>query len=391
MKIVHRCCLSLLLLTASLISAQTITRCGGPANALYINWSTFHFDVCHTGNNPYEHLLSPGTVAGLQPAWRFGDNLSSFASPILVNGLLYFYLRGNPLDELYALNAGTGAVAWQKEMGASDSDVPTIANGVLYGENGGGISALAPQTGTTIWTYNRDGGPSSNPAVSNGRVYSADAQGFAYSLDASTGTLIWEQEIGLPDTPISEPAVVNGVAYYGSYDNSVYALNAQTGTLLWKFATGGFPASPAVVKDVVYVGSGDKNLYALDALTGALLWKFATGGDVGTTPAVANGAIYFGSNDGYLYGLDATAGVPLWKFRTTGVVLSSPSVANGVVYFTAFDGANEAVYALHAGTGAVLWENANPRQFLPLSSPVVANSVLYVGTVSGMTAFQLPH
>ena len=389
MKISTFCSLALLMLAASLASGQSITRCSGPTNALYINWPTFHFDVCHTGNNPYEHTLSPATVAGLQPAWRFGTDLSSFASPILVNGLLYFYVRNDDTSQsLFALNATTGAVVWQDKMGI-DGDVATIANGVLYGDNGGGISALDPRTGTTIWAYLREGGGSSSPTVSDGRVYSADAQGFAYALDARTGTLAWETLIGLPDTPTSTPAVVNGIAYYGSYDNSVYALNAQTGALLWKFATGGFPSSPAVFKSVVYVGSGDKNLYALDALTGALLWKFATGGGVDTTPAVANGAIYFGSLDGYMYGLDASAGVPLWKFHTTGMY-SSPAVANGVVYFPAFDGANEGVYALDAGTGAVLWENANPRRFLAISSPVVANGVLYVGTVAGVTAFQLP-
>ena len=381
---------ALLMLTASLASAQTVTRCGGPTNALYINWPTFHFDVCHTGNNPYEHTLSPATVAGLQPAWRFGTDLSSFASPILVNGLVYFYVRNNDTSEsLYALNATTGAVVWQDKMG-EDGDVPTLANGVLYSENGGGISALDPLTGIVIWAYFRDGGGSSSPTVSDGRVYSADAQGFAYALDARTGTLAWETLIGLPDTPISQAAVVNGIAYYGSYDNNVYALNAHTGALLWKFATGGFPFSPTVFKSVVYVGSEDKNLYALDALTGALLWKFATGGGVESTPAVANGAIYFGSLDGYLYALDASSGTLGWKFHTTGMY-TSPAVANGVVYFPAFDGANEGVYALDAGTGAVLWENANPRHYLSISSPVVANGVLYVGTVSGVTAFQLPH
>jgi outer membrane protein assembly factor BamB len=382
--------LALLILAASLASAQTITRCGGPTNALYINWPTFHFDVCHTGNNPYEHILSPATVAALQPAWRFGSNLSSFASPTLVNGLLYFYVRNDDTSEsLYALNATTGAIVWQDKMGA-DGDVPTFANGVLYAENGGGISALDPLTGTVSWAYSRDGGPSSSPTVSNGRVYSADAQGFAYALDARTGTLAWESEVGgLPDTPTSSPAVVNGIAYYGAYDNNVYALNAQTGTLLWKYATGGFPLSPTVFESVVYVGSEDKNLYALDALTGGLLWKFATGGGIESTPAIANGAIYFGSLDGYLYALDASSGVPLWKFHTTGMY-ASPAVANGVIYFPAYDGANEGVYALDAGTGAVLWENANPRQYLATSSPVVANGVLYVGTVAGVTAFQLP-
>ena len=54
--------LILLTLTACLASAQTITRCGGPTNALYITRTGPQFDVCHTGYNPYETTLSPSRL-----------------------------------------------------------------------------------------------------------------------------------------------------------------------------------------------------------------------------------------------------------------------------------------------------------------------------------------
>ena len=44
MKIARLFSLLLLMLTASLVSAQNVTRCGGPTNALYVNWPDFHFD-----------------------------------------------------------------------------------------------------------------------------------------------------------------------------------------------------------------------------------------------------------------------------------------------------------------------------------------------------------
>jgi outer membrane protein assembly factor BamB len=71
-----------------------------------------------------------------------------------------------------------------------------------------------------------------------------------------------------------------------------------------------------------------------------------------------------------------------WFYPTGGPVVSSPVVANGVVYVGSND---NGVYALDALTGAYLWSFATqgPVQ----SSPAVANEVVYVG--SGTTVYAL--
>jgi outer membrane protein assembly factor BamB len=50
-----------------------------------------------------------------------------------------------------------------------------------------------------------------------------------------------------------------------------------------------------------------------------------------------------GSDDGNVYALNATTGAKLWSYTTEDAVLSSPAVANGVVYVGSNDGN---VYAL---------------------------------------------
>src|SRR5579863_3568306 len=63
-----------------------------------------------------------------------------------------------------------------------------------------------------------------------------------------------------------------------------------------------------------------------------------------------------------------------WSYATGGSVVSSPAVANGVVYVGSQD---NNVYALKASTGTKLWSYA---MFSAGSSPAVANGVVYVGS-----------
>src|SRR5215211_4787920 len=147
--------------------------------------------------------------------------------------------------------------------------------------------------------------------------------------------------------------------------------------VVWKFKTKGkILSSPLVVGSTVYIGSGDHNLYAINRATGAEKWKFETGGAVNSSPAFLNGVVFFGSVDGRFYAIDAETGKEKWKFATKGesrfiapgihgaipktelmadpfdVFLSSPVVANGVVYFGSGD---HNVYALDASTGKEKW------------------------------------
>ena len=67
-------------------------------------------------------------------------------------------------------------------------------------------------------------------------------------------------------------------------------------------------------------------------------------------------------------------GLLKWSFQTESDVVSSPAVANGVVYV----GVAPTLYALNAQTGAKLWSYTTGDWWVQ-SSPAVANGVVYVG------------
>jgi outer membrane protein assembly factor BamB len=187
-----------------------------------------------------------------------------------------------------------------------------------------------------------------------------------------------------------------GPEHLGVYNSAAPSLTS----LVWKFKTNGrVLSSPAVVGDAVYIASTDGSLYALNRADGTQRWKFDSKGPIASSPAVAGGVVIVSSVDGLIYGVDAATGASKWTFATKGerrftapgihgaiprtermpdpfdVFLSSPVIANGVVYIGSGD---QNVYALDASTGALRWTFATGD--VVHASPAVANGVVYVGS-----------
>ncbi len=220
---------------------------------------------------------------------NYTNNLG-FTTPNIVESIIYIgsCIRGG----VFALNATTGANIWDF---ASDPvySFPAVANGIVYFASGGNFYALNASTGAKIWNYiGLSGHDSSSPAVANGHVYIGTTygdNGKVVCLDALNGTEIWKYPLA---TGMSSPAVAYGCVYIVSNSN-VYSLNASTGSLIWN-ATGGGGQSPAVADGTVYV-SCSYNIYALNAFTGAKIWNYTfptPDNYISTSPAIANGVIY---------------------------------------------------------------------------------------------------
>ena len=107
-------------------------------------------------------------------------------TPAVANGIVYV----TPEDDnnLYALNASTGAMLWSFDTGTPEEEFssPAVANGVVYVSGGANEYALNASTGAKLWSFAF--GPYSSPAVANGVVYaSAGDQVLAFSLGAGGG------------------------------------------------------------------------------------------------------------------------------------------------------------------------------------------------------------
>src|SRR5438132_1069831 len=167
-------------------------------------------------------------------------------------------------------------------------------------------------------------------------------------------------------------------------ETTISKKNAQFLSLSWQAQLGDLVdfSSPVVVNGVVYIRTID-----------GPLWTGATGGAIEPTATVGGGVVYVGSDDGTLYAFDA-AGCGAAKCRAlwtgnlgSSVFESTPALANGMVYL----GSQHNVAAFDAaGCGAKecnpIWQAPNDDEFYG-GSPAVTGRRVYIGLESGLAAF----
>jgi outer membrane protein assembly factor BamB len=310
-------------------------------------WSGFH-----RGLNPFENVLNPGNVSGLQEDWT-----DTFAGSVTFGG-------------------------------------PAVAAGarqVIYGDSPGTVRSVSQLTGAVSWAQALGGAVESTPAIDSGRVYVHAFDGKVHALNSTTGAILWQTTIGAAGDAYSSPTVVANVVYVGSNDDNVYALNGSTGAVIWKGSTGGeIFGSPAVSGGRVFVGSlnGAINAFAVGCSSGGStcgsLWTDSTANAVPSSPAVANGVVYIASSGKVLFALNAGTGGVLWSGTLPSVPdVNSPAVANGLVYIGATSGVLTAFPAACGSGGAT----CSPRWQSPAlgneidSSPAIANGVVYMTAI----------
>lgn len=345
------------------------------------DWPQYRGGPQRLGFNRFENVLSVANVDRLGRVWVFDTGVEVYASPTVVDGILYSGSGFVGPGDTYALDASTGELVWDASLGA---EAPAVRGGVAYAAHGD-VDAVDAATGEPIWSYpGGEDGFLSGVALVQDVVYAVAYRGEIVALDASDGTLLWSRSV--PDSLWAAPTVAGGALVVGTPEERVYSVDASTGAIRWKRRSSSYILnSAAAAHGVVYIGAEDR-LYALDAQTGDRIWRTSQVG-AGTTPAVVGGVVYLGTGHGDVDAYDVSTGDLVWRFHAGGGdVESSPTVANGVVYV----GSNgDMVFALDARTGKELWSYHTGLGIK--GSPTVVNGMLYVGSKDGkIYAFGLP-
>jgi eukaryotic-like serine/threonine-protein kinase len=341
--------------------------------------------------------------------WKFEIKARVPSSPAVSEGVVYF---GSYDGQFYAVDAASGQLKWKFQTGGERRFAARHIHGIQP----------AAETMPDPFDFYL-----SSPAVWNGAVYFGSGDGCVYALDAGSGALKWKFHAG--NVVHASPAIANGTLFIGSWDSFFYALDAASGREKWRFKTGedpetsnqvGIQSSAAVMDGVVYFGCRDSNFYALDAATGQKKWVFNNKGSwVITSPAVRDGKVYFATSDsGLFYVLEAKSGTPVFSLKFKWPMFSSPAIAGNMLYIGSHEGK---LLAIDLKTQKLAWEFktdasrqngpaftkpdgtpnyevAFPEDFYDelvtgvskmqamgtiLSSPVVVDSVIYVGSTDG--------
>ena len=341
--------------------------------------------------------------------WTFKAHARIASTPAVADGVVFF---GSYDGHFYALDARTGAVKWTFQN-AERRFAGTHLHGAL---------PAAETMPDPFDVY------LSSPGVWDGKVYFGSGDGAVYALDAASGAVRWTFKTG--DVVHASPAIVGGVVYIGSWDSWFYALDASTGREKWRFKTGedpdihnqvGIQSSAAVADGLVYFGCRDSNLYALDAETGKKVWAVNNKGSwVVASPAVRGGIVYAATSDsGKFYALNGRTGAEIFSLDfKTWPMFSSPAIVGDLAYIGSHtgrlyaidlaahkiswsfetDGARQNLAAYTNADGTPNYRLAAPENFYDvmvagvdklmgigavLSSPTVANGVVYFGSMDG--------
>ena len=93
--------------------------------------------------------------------------------------------------------------------------------------------------------------------------------------------------------------------------------------------------TPAIHNGLVFVGDSGRRIHCLDADTGKPYWTHAVEGEVWASPLLADGKVYFATRQGELLVFrEGKEKMLLAEIDMNGPISSSPVAANGVLYIT---------------------------------------------------------
>jgi len=383
----------------ALAVALCLLQAAAPRQAAAGDWPMFRGNAARTGYAA-EQAYPP-----LSPAWSFDIQGDVTAGPVEYGGLVYASARSG---DVYALDAVTGELVW----GFSSDDwidaSPAVSSSTVFvAGRDGRLYALDRLTGVLLWKAELGAPSASSPLYFSGRVY-AGAGAPVRKLkvfDAATGSPLWEQQAAQPVD--SAPSTDGGVVYFGSNDGRLYAQNAVTGLAVWPSpgyyqTIGSFgPNAAPVAGGSVYAVPGHDERKVLRLLTdggaqAAASEPFAQTLDEYSNPEASENEVTSpvlspyglfvgaGSRPHAIYAFDAASleglafSTPIAGNTSAANLLSSPAMANEVLYFGTADARLVAVSSSGAALGGAITLSSSSY-----SSPAVANGYVYVGVLGG--------
>ncbi len=319
------------------------------------NWPSYGHDLDNTRTNLSRSAVDRASVGDLKVNWTKDGLVGVTGTPVVADGDVYF---GDWQGNVWAVKAATGRVIWTVKVGGDVVGSPAIAGNALYVGVGDELYRLDAASGAVVWKTVTNANPFSqinaSPVVVGDLVIQGTAQfeevvgmapftfrGSIGAFNTATGTQVWNfvttpnnATSGAGEGVWSTPAVDRkiGLLYVGTGQNiseptgpladSLLAINYRTGVLKWSrqftnpdvFGVGNFTGKDADVgaspnlwtshgREMVGVGQKNGVYHALNAATGKEVWNTmltpgSTFGGVLGSAALVDGKIIASSNVG---------------------------------------------------------------------------------------------
>jgi outer membrane protein assembly factor BamB len=416
--------------------------------------ATYQANIARTGHSGSSSITATNAHQ-LYQQWDIDDSSTISDQPVVDDDTIFWgdwsgYEHATSLD---------GTAKWSTWLGQSPEPsscpyplpplgiVSTATTGNLNGRSlvwvGGGsgqMVALDAMTGAVVWQTQLGASPEnilwSSPALYNGSIYEGVASfddcplvpGALYRLDAATGAVQAVYDVvppgclggGIWSSPAIDSAenavfVTTGNDNCGSpYQDAIIKLNATTLAMesIWQVpasqqvADGDFGATPMLFTATIggrthqMVGGEDKNgiYYALDQddLAAGPVWqqRVATSAALsdcndtispsdwagGGSPVIVAGVTLSGSTcGGSLTAFDPSTGHTRWQASLPGTVLGAVTDAPGIVAV----GSGPCLEVLSSSNGSLLYSYEEPGSGWFYGPPSISGGTLLAGNSDG--------
>ncbi len=348
---------------------------------------------------------STGPATG-EIVWTAGQDYQFFSSPALAGNSVINL--GNRWDEsrFFCWDQSTGKLNWSARLRGFRQ---TLSSPVVFGNLlvcGEGIhsttdarvvclSLLPSEEGKLLWSWKTSGHVECTPVIVQGKVYfnAGDDGVYCLQLDPEipeSERLLWHVPGTIATDAETSLAVHAGYVFvgWGEGGNALSVLDALTGKELHLIETK-YPVFglPAIHENKIVFGTGTGNLLesgpnslgeviCLDIPSMQKLWTFKTPDAVMGAVAVTEDHFIFGSADGTLFQLDHQ-GNEHARWTAPARLVASPAIAKNGIYIASGDGI---VTGLTHKNLSPFWQSRIGKPGVYVSSPVIANGHLYVGT-----------
>jgi outer membrane protein assembly factor BamB len=243
---------------------------------------------------------------------------------------------------MHAVDASTGTVKWRYRAKGALETQPTLHKGTLYFTTSEGrLYALEAETGKWRWQYERESPENftihgfAGVLVVGDRVYSGFADGYAVSLQAKDGSVVWARSLAQASEQFVDvdttPTLSSGMLFAASYSGGLYALNPKDGAVKWRYEVEG-AAGIAVAGGRVYFTAAKTGLHVLDK-AGRLVWRqsLAAAGDL-SPPSLVGSFLVLSGSDAGVFVVDRNAGELAALFNPGEGVSAMPLFDRGALY-----------------------------------------------------------
>ena len=292
------------------------------------------------GGNPGHDGDHPAAAPSLKQAWvtkigASGGYRSRITAQPVVAGGRVFAMDSDAA--VAAVDAASGSIVWSRDTQDQEDRSTNIGGGLSFAKDAKGVDtlfvvtgradllALDPATGEIRWRKKLPSAARSAPTIGDGRLYIATIDSMLVAHSTIDGAKIWSYQGFSNDTAmlgLPAPAFADGIVVAGFGTGDLVALRASSGTLVW-LDNLGFSQGRASIADlptisgmpvirrgrVLAVGQG-RQLVALDLRSGRRLWERSVASS--QTPWVAGDSAFVLTTNNIVTAITRDDGLIAW-------------------------------------------------------------------------------